>query len=333
MGRGVTIIDVARHAGVSRSSVSNFLNGHLGHLGIDAQSRIRNAIKALSYEPNAAARSLKSGTLPTIGLLLPSIANPFYCEMAQAIEAAALPHSIRIMVCSTFRSPERERSFLDALGGYGIAGAITVSPMSDRSLMAEFERPCVAIDAPPGSADLVINIDNAKALALAVEHLAGLGHVNIAYAGDEGFTYARSMREQGFNAACTKLGIAGQLLDAPPPAGESLAPELSLFERGQHYARTVLANPARPTATVCLNDLLASGMLHGLKALKVDVPAQHSVMGIDDVLVARLAAPALSTIQQPIAAIGQAAVEGLVALMRHAAVDSEIVLEPALGAA
>jgi DNA-binding LacI/PurR family transcriptional regulator len=310
--------------------VSNLLNGHLGHLGADAQDRIRNAIKSLGYEPNAAARSLKSGTLPTIGLLLPSIANPFYCEVAQAIEAAALPHAIRIMVCSTFRSPERERSFIEALGGYGVAGAIAVSPMSDWRLAGDFERPCVAIDAAPGSADLVINIDNAMALALAVEHLAGLGHTSIAYAGDEGFTYARSMREQGFQEACDKFGISGQILDAPASAGESLAPELALFERGQRYAQAALVSRAKPTATVCLNDLLALGMLQGLKALGLDVPAQHSVMGIDDVLIAQVTAPALSTIRQPISAIGQAAVDGLVALIRHEVVDSEIVLEPAL---
>ncbi|RRY15694.1 LacI family transcriptional regulator [Brucella anthropi] len=323
-----TISDVAKRAGLSRSSVSNYLTGNHRNLGTDARSRIAAAIKDLGYEPSVAARALRSGTVPTIGLLVPSIVNPFYAEMVQAIEAAAHRRSMRVMVVSTYRDAMMERDFLDALAGYGIAGAVTVSPRSDSTAKLGGARHLVAIDAPPGTASVTINLDNAAALGLAVDHLIKLGHHRIAYAGDTGFTYARSEREAGFIQACRQKSLHGTVLPPPPLAMDEVRPELELFVRGKLYAQQFTLESLGVTAIIALNDLLATGISLGLQDEGIDVPRDVSVVGIDDVLMAQMTAPKLTTIGQPIREMAETAVACLLDCMRGDAVEDAIIFQP-----
>ena len=145
---GVKIRDVARLAGVSPSSVSNYLNNRMGQMRADTQQNIRQAIDHLGYRPNSAARQLKTGIAPMVGLLVPSLANQFFGSLACAVETAAARHQCHVMTFSTFRDADRERSVMADLLSYGVQGIITGSALTDTAhLVAVTSRcPVVAFD-------------------------------------------------------------------------------------------------------------------------------------------------------------------------------------------
>ena len=144
----VKIQDVARLAGVSPSSISNYLNNRMGQMRPDTQQNIRQAIEQLGYRPNNAARQLKTGVAPMVGLLVPSLANQFFGSLACAVETAAARHQCHVMTFSTFRDPDRERSVMADLLAYGVQGIITGSALTDTDhLVAMTARcPVVAFD-------------------------------------------------------------------------------------------------------------------------------------------------------------------------------------------
>ena len=162
------IQDVARLAGVSPSSISNYLNGRLEQMRPETRLRIRQAIEQLGYRPNHAARQLKTGVAPMVGLLVPSLANQFFGALASAVETAAARHHCHVMTFSTFRSPERERSVMADLLAYGVQGVITGSALNDTEhLVAVSARcPVVAFDIRGSDQSLErihsVSIDNAE---------------------------------------------------------------------------------------------------------------------------------------------------------------------------
>ena len=125
----VKIQDVARLAGVSPTSISNYLNNRMEQMRPGTQLKIQQAIEQLGYRPNIAARQLKTGVASTIGLLVPSLANQFFGALACAVETAAASHQCRVMTVSTFRDPAREREVMADLLAFGVQGIITGSAL------------------------------------------------------------------------------------------------------------------------------------------------------------------------------------------------------------
>jgi DNA-binding LacI/PurR family transcriptional regulator len=128
---GCTIQDVAREAGVSTTSVSNYLNGRMGEMGQETRKRIAGTIKKLSFTPNSAARQLKTGKAPILGLLVPSVVNPYFAELAVALDAAAQKSGFRVVLCNTQRQPERELAFVRELVAYGVRGILAASVVDE----------------------------------------------------------------------------------------------------------------------------------------------------------------------------------------------------------
>src|SRR5437016_3840903 len=119
-----TIRDVARLADVSLSTVSNVLNGKLDQMRPETTERIQRAIVQLGYTPSGVARHLKTGHAPMIGLMVPSVANPFWGAFAQHIEEAALARGYHVLLCNTERDADLEARYAEALFSYGIRGII-----------------------------------------------------------------------------------------------------------------------------------------------------------------------------------------------------------------
>lgn len=332
----ITIKEVAEAASVSRSSVSNYLNQRFGNMSAETRQRIAQAIEDLGYRPNSAARQLKTGKVPMLGLLVPTVINPFFGELALAIEQAASDYNHRVLLCNTMRDASRELEFEEEMVAQGIRGIITVSPIVGRRKPVPSDLSLVAIDAKrndlgTSNADLV-NIDNEAATRIAVDYLVGLGHSRIAYVTDESFTFARAARVNGFLSA-----VKGhQLSDCPIIRGESdkramSYSDIELFEVGRRSVSSVLAATPRPTAIVALNDMIAVGILSELRQQNISVPDDISLVGIDDILLSRLTTPALTTTRQPLAQIAEAAVERLLARMSSPTrSSSEIVFQPEL---
>lgn len=316
------IQDVARLAGVSPSSISNFLNNRMEQMRPDTQRKIQQAIAQLGYRPNNAARQLKTGVAKMVGLLVPSLANQFFGSLACAVETAAARHHCHVMTFSTFRDPDRERAVMADLLAYGVQGIITGSALNDTEhLVAMTARcPVVAFDIKRSDESheriTTISVDNAAATAMAVAHLVQLGHRAIALVTPPPYTLNRQDRLRGFQQAVAEAGagVHGELViadatDAPSdPHGDT-----QLFELGRSAAARILTAPSRPTAAIAINDMMAIGVGIGLKQFGRQIPRDFSLIGIDDIFFSAAHDPPLTTLRQPIQAMADAAVQRILA--------------------
>ncbi|HEX7986668.1 MAG TPA: LacI family DNA-binding transcriptional regulator [Duganella sp.] len=314
------IQDVARLAGVSTTSVSNFLNNRMGQMRPDTQRKIQQAIEQLGYRPNNAARQLKTGVASMVGLLVPSLANQFFGSLACAVETAAARHHCHVMTFSTFRDPERERAVMADLLAYGAQGIITGSALNDTGHLVGMTARCpvVAFDIKRSDDSheriTTISVDNVAATTLAVEHLAALGHRAIALVTPPPYTLNRQDRVKGFEQAVAAAGISGELVIADATdAPADLHGDTRLFELGRSAATLLLAARSKPTAAIAINDMMAIGIGIGLKQLGKRLPQDFSLIGIDDIFFSAANDPPLTTLRQPIQAMADAAVQRILA--------------------
>lgn len=331
-GSLATIQDVASEAKVSISTVSNVLNGRQHRMRAETLERVNAAIAALGFRPNQSARRLKTGHMPMLGLLVPSIANPFYGTLARWIESAAREKGYGVTLCNTDRDPAREREYAEAFLAQGIRGVISGSalrsqdplrPVIERGLMVvSFDR------APDDESDPMdtVCVDNRRAGAMAIEHLLELGHRRIAYATGELSSQNRIARLEGAQQACAKAGV--HLLVESSTVQLTTA-EFDLVEMGRDIG--LAPSLAAVTAVVGMNDMLAIGLLAGLREADRAVPQDISVVGIDDLTLGRFMSPPLTTVRQPLKVMAQAAVERiLIRLEQPDAAPSRLVFMPEL---
>ncbi len=321
----VTIQDVARSAMVSPSSVSNYLNGRHNQMRAETCERIRMVIEELNYRPNGVARQLKTGHAPMLGLLVPSTANQFFGELAAEIEMAAQRYGFRTFLCNTLREREREREFAAELVSYGVRGMILGSAIRDPEGIIHLLRRGISIVAfDVLSSDLgvegldVVTIDNVHATRIAVQHLVGLGHRRIAYVTAPVGTIGREARLRGYKEALVQHGLEeqGRVIIENAPQARSAYGDADLVQLGRHAVASLLAPEAdRPTAIIAMNDLIAFGIVSRLREEGVSVPGDMSLIGIDDVNIADMTSPSLTTVRQPFPEMAEAAVASLCARM------------------
>ncbi len=311
-----TIQDVARRAEVSVSTVSNVLNGRADRMRPETLARVQQAIAELQYSPSQLARQLKTGETPLLGLLVPSMANPMYGFIAREVEAAAQDRfHHRLLTGSTYRDPLKEAEFFDDLLAHGVRRVIVISSLADEQ---HFEQAAargmniVSYDrrATPGRPAVVSHVtpDNFEAARLATQHLVEHGHQRLAFVTVAGMTMSRSAKIAGFQAAADAAGLrrSAQVLDGGPlnEYGDSV-----IAETGRATGLQLAAARQRPTGLVALNDLMALGLMAGLREGGLRVPEDISVVGIDGLFLAGLAHPPLTTVQLPVREMARAMVE------------------------
>lgn len=310
----VTIYQVADAAGVSPSTVSNYLNGRAGRMQAGTRTRIEQAITRLGYRPNRAARQLRTGRTRVVGLIVPSVANPFWGAFARHLEGAALAEGYRVLLCNSERDPEREHSYLEELWDDGVRGVVLCSalpslshvlPLVDRGMhLVAFDR-IAQPDDPPGLVDVAV--DNALGMALATRHLLELGHRRFAFVSGSLHSVNRSERFRGFRGAVEAAGLSlSDVVVWPGPDAETYG-DVDLAGLGRAAVAEVLAGPRPPTAIVAINDLCALGVCAGVRDAGLTVGADVSVTGFDDIMLADLVTPPLTTVHQPLPRLASAA--------------------------
>ena len=328
------IRDVAVRAGVSVSTISNYLNGRPDRMRPETVARIEEAIAGLGYKPSWAARQLKKGSVPVIGLLVPSVANPSHGALARAVQEVAEAEGYQVLLGNTLRDEERERRYADDFLALGLKGMILASSPFSLDHLAEFLQrglAVVALDVAPNIGVDSISLDNHAASVLATEHLIALGHRRIGYVSGARPTASRTLRFRGY---CDALAAAGITLD-PALVSESAEDlgfdDTNAAESGQRATMRLLDLPARPTAILGMNDMHALGACAAIRERGLSVPDDISVMGIDDISIARIANPPLTTVHQPFDALAQQAVDNLIARMGDAdRPPAHVVVEPQL---
>ncbi|HLI88468.1 MAG TPA: LacI family DNA-binding transcriptional regulator [Ktedonobacteraceae bacterium] len=319
-----TIYDVAKLAGVSATTVSKVLNG-TGRISKATRLRVESVVAELQYTPSIIASALKKNQTFNIGLLIPDITNPFYGELARTIEDEALHQNYSVLICSTDNAPERERKQLELLIRKHLDGIIVAtaerSDNTEPAKLLERGISVVFIDRViPNSPYPIVATDHYRGSYLAAEHLIQLGHRRIAILLEPLYLQASLERLQGFAAALKAYAI---------PFDNSLVYSGGFgAEAGYELARQVLSGATLPTAIFAATDLLAIGALRKLREEGIAVPEQVSLVGYDDIQMARMVSPPLTTIAQPIAALSKQAIALLLSGRPQTA--STTLLPPAL---
>jgi DNA-binding LacI/PurR family transcriptional regulator len=305
-----TIRDVARQAGVSTATVSRVISGSVAARP-QTRARVLAAAEMLGYRPSAVARSLKLRTTRTLGLLVTDIQNPYYAEIVRAVEDAALERNLAVLLCNGADDPAREETYLDLLVDRRVDGIIIASSgLQERhgAWLARRSVPVVLVNwtAPALRLPAILG-DNRTGGRLATEHLLSLGHRRIGHLSAPARNAAASERLAGIGEALGEAGLdPGSLVvvegDGQVAGGERAALELLDRTRGI-------------TGIVCYNDLTAIGAVRALRARGLQVPADVSIVGYDDIALSAWVDPPLTTIAQRTSEMGHWAVRRLGELM------------------
>lgn len=334
----ITIEDVARRAGVSISTVSNALNSRPERMRKETLARIQAAIEELGFQPNRAARQLKTGHTPLIGLLVPSIENPAYGSLAHEVEIVAQErYGYRVLLGSTYRNQAKESGFFDDLLSHGVRGVIVISSLVDQShLYAAVRRGLIAVSydrrAPASRVSPIdyVSVDNANAARLAVEHLLSQGHSRLVLITASGRTLSRGEKIDGFLSAARE-GHVDRTTKVIEHKSTSAFGDAEMAELGRALADTIAKMRPRPTGIVAINDMLAIGLIAGLRSRGVDVPGDASVIGMDDIALSALVSPAVTSIRLPLTAMAETMVDRIISRLGDSGIATgEFLFQPAL---
>lgn len=315
--RVARLVDVARTANVSVATVSRFLNNRL-RLPEATVRRIRQAIAEHDYQPNKHARGLSGGRSDTLGLVLPDIANPYFARLAAAVEREAARQGYELTLCASLNTKERERDYLSRLSHSSVDGIIFVSNHADDGLLRDpinaSKRGIVILD--EDIADVrgaKVFSDNEQGGFLAARHLIEMGHRRIAFFGGPEAMRSTQSRLVGVRRAIAEAGEAVELSDL------YFGPYSP--EHGRACAERFLATGRKASAILVSSDEIMIGALEILRREGVSVPAELSLIGFDDIAPFILFDPPLTSIRQPVDAMGRRAVDLLIRGLRGEKVD------------
>lgn len=290
-----TIRDVAAKAGVSTATVSRVMN-HSAYVEPVTVARVEKAMRELDYRRNASAQAIATRSGNMLGLLTGNLADPFFARLARGVEDVTRQEGFRLMVCSGGHDAEQEKSGIEFLINQGCEAIVMhATRLSDELLL----RYCAATPALvivnrniPGAADRCIWLDNIDAARKATLYLLEQGHRRIACVTARLPIADRADRLQGYYDALSDFGVkpeTGWVISVPfDEAGGTLAAE-----------QLPGKSPAF-TAAVTFNDVMAAGIINALQSRGVAVPSSLSLVGFDDVILAKYLSPALTTIHYPV---------------------------------
>jgi LacI family transcriptional regulator len=287
-----TMRDVARLSGVSTSTVSAVLNGNVP-VSPARKKKVVDAMKALDYQPDAVARSLKTGKTNVIGVVVPDITNAFYPEVVQGIEEAAQQSGYSVLLCDSREDPKSEETHLAALFSRRVDGVLLACCANSTAYNTMIRRrfPMVFVDRLPlGATGGTVSSDNVQAAYVAAKHLLDLGHERIAMVAGNLDLSSHRDRLEGFRKVMQESHI--------PIRDEYLICGDVQIENGRLAGHQLLDLQTPPTAIMASNNKLSLGVIEALDEKKVLVPHQLSVIGFDDYVWNKYFSPSLTAIAQ-----------------------------------
>ncbi len=336
-----TIRDVAQRAGVSVSSVSNVLNGRSDRMRKETLLRIEQAINELQFQPSRAALQLKTGQVSLLGLLVPSIVNPSFASLAHEVDIAARRYGYRVLLGNTYRNPAEENAFINDLLSQGVRGVIVASTMVEQKFLhSALQRGLVMVNydvqSQPGcdtetapQADRV-SMDNFQAGKLAAYHLIERGCRRITFATETGKSASRSSRINGFLSAVKEAGLSDSCTVLEGKASEGYG-DAEMTELGKQLAEKIAQSSMMPQGIVAINDMMAIGLIAGLRAQNIRVPQDISIIGFDNTLMSALFTPSLTSVAPPLANMATTMVERLMERLADNAIPAgEYLFSPQL---
>lgn len=323
-----SIVDVAKRAGVSVTTVSRVINDSPHPVKQNTRQRVLQAAEELNFVPSALARALVSDNTQIIGVIVGDASDPYFATIVRGISDVAREKGYLTMICNSDRIPDVELSYVRMMRDYHIDGIIFGGGgLNDESHLNEMgeligrlrERhiPVVSLGRHLFESPQV-NIDNTMAAAQMTEYLIGLGHRRIGFiAGPEVLT-TTALRRDGYRQALQESGI--------PYDPELVVSSKFTYDSGQDATDILLSREPQPTAIFGSNDLVAIGCLARLRERGISVPEQMSVAGFDDIFAARYVNPPLTTIQVPMWEMGAMGMQKLLQMIQTTDEVEEVTL-------
>jgi DNA-binding LacI/PurR family transcriptional regulator len=323
--RPVSIEDIARAAGVSHSTVSRALRDS-PLISADVRGQIRRLADEMGYTPNAIAQSLQMQRTRSIGLVVTSIADPFWTDVVKGVEEVARSANLSVFLSASHSDPEQELAVIDTFQRRRVDGILVADAhigTTHAARLARIHIPTVLINsqAEPTS-DLLhsVTVDDERGARLAVEHLLALGHSAVGYMGVCNRQRSNRRRAAAYRAALAAAGvIARDDWTALVPA----QPAMSIDDAAAGQLLMPRLLDAGVTAVFCYNDMLAIGALMACRERGLSIPRDISVVGVDDIHMAQFVMPPLTTIHQPKVRLGALAMQMLLDLLEGRTVEHQ----------
>lgn len=306
---GKTIYDVAEEAGVSIATVSKVING-TGRISEKTSKNVRDVMKRLKYQPSAIASALTSKRTFTLGVIVPNIANPFFGEVTRIIEKYAREYGYTTMVCSTYNDIECEINNIQLFLKQQVDGMIIATEQISNEelvLLNTREIPIVKFSAFNDSEGMLgISTDNYAGGQMAAQYLYEKGHRQLWIVGEQG-RHSEQQRIEGFRAFFAQRAC---LID-----DSAIYHSDTEYEKAIELAKQLLSQAKLPSAIFVTTDLVAIIIMNIAKQLGIRVPEDLSIIGFDNTIFAQLYNPQLTTIAQPVNAMGKEAVKSLIEMI------------------
>ena len=302
----IDIHTVARRAGVSIATVSRTIN-LVPTVNPKLASKVWKVIKELDYCPNSQARALVSGRSRLLGLIVSEITNPFFPELIQGFEEVAVEHGYEILIGSTNYDPERMKGCIRRMVERKAEGVALMTFGIEEPLLeqlADRKVPLVLVDLGPERPGVsLLRVDYHQGIRQGVQHLAALGHSDIAFVSGPLRLHSAHSRLAAFQRAMRECGLA---IDA-----SRIVEGDHTMEGGIAAAEKLLTGGLPPTAVICSNDMTAIGVLHKAYRAGLHVPGDLSIIGFDNIHITQMTTPPLTTIQMSCFELARAAVTAL----------------------
>lgn len=327
MKKRPTLADVARAAGVSLMTVSRAINNKPG-VSDEVRQAVLTKARELGYRPNLIARGLATQSTETVGLVVPDNTNPFFAQIARGVEDTAYQQKYSIFLVNTAEDPDRESKALDSLWDKGIDGLILCSSRLTADVLAEeiARFPAAVLlnrelaKLPPHST--TINVNDRRGAQLAIKRFLDQGRRSIAHLHGPETSLSAKRRLEGYRDALDKAGIAFD-----PRMVERCTPDT---EGGRIAAAAVLERRPETDAIYAFNDLVAVGAMQAVEETGKSVPDDVAIIGGDDIPLATIVRPQLTTLHVNLRHIGCLAMRTLLNTIEGASSATAIRIEPEL---
>ena len=321
--RRPSIEDIARAAGVANSTVSRALRDS-PLISADVRSSIQRLAEEMGYTPNGIAQSLQTRQTNTIGLVVTSIGDPFFADVARGVEEGARGAGLSVFLSTSHSDPAQEMAVIETFQRRRVDGIIVADSQISSNHIQRLLRadvPTVLINSQSEQQTNLLHsvtADDYNGMRVATDYLIQLGHRKIGYIGVGNRPLSNRRRRAGYSDTLRAAGIEpNEALVAVAPAENTRNEDDAVA--GQTLAATLIHRGA--TAIVCYNDMIATGVLLACRQRGVAVPEQVSVVGFDDIALAQYVTPPLTTVRQPQTELGRVAMQMLLDLLDNRPVE------------
>ena len=313
-----TIKDVGKRAGVSVATVSRYLNSK-SYVSEDAKRAIEMAIVELNYKPNQLARSLSTKKTNIIGLLLPDITNPFFPELARAVEETAYVNGYTVVLCNSGKQKEREIHYIESLQQKYVAGLIVTTNHLEADYYRKICLPIVALDRRIDPAIPTVTTNNIDGAKIATEYLItrGCKHI-LCIRGPVGLDVA----EDRFS------GFIETVKNYPNISSDIITSQFD-FDEAEEKVFDFLKTHEVIDGVFASNDVLAIAAMKAAHSLDIQIPGELQIVGFDGISMGKLLTPELTTVAQDIYKLGTAATELLIQKIEGQEIEDNLTKIPA----